>query len=275
MKSVSISYMLCLFFVPWVSQAEETYASWFRQFTDFCRRGLAYRHRYPDWPDNGRKSSLGTGQFFVSAAGRHRLLCCKKTRFSSPFVDINRLYFERVRIFVDDGRRLAALMTGLGSIHEKWRGRIIRYAPLFLWLGVIFFLSSGLGSMERTSFFFRPILQFLFPSASEETLRIFHLYIRKCAHFTEYSILAFLAFRAFSRSYHLIIRKYRYLLPLVTVLTVASIDEFNQSFEPSRTGSFRDVLLDLSGGVAMTFLLWLFTRKQSLLSENVRSSGSD
>src|SRR5476649_2289235 len=98
-----------------------------------------------------------------------------------------------------------------------WRGRIIRYAPFILWIGVIFFLSSGFGSMEHTSLFVRPILEFFFPSASEETLVIYHGYIRKFAHFAEYSMLAFLAFRTFSGSPHRMIREYRYLLPILAV----------------------------------------------------------
>lgn len=41
---------------------------------------------------------------------------------------------------------------------------------------------------------------------------------------------------------------------LVATLLIASLDEFNQSMNPERTGSPADVLLDLSGGVV--FLLF-------------------
>ena len=138
----------------------------------------------------------------------------------------------------------------------KWRATFIRYAPLILWTGVIFFLSTEQGSMKATSGFIGPILRFLFPTAPDETLVIYHGYIRKAAHFTEYAILAMFAWRAlaswsFKRS-----RAFKYFLPLLLVALVAATDEFNQSFEPSRTASFRDALLDFSGGVVMVLLLW-------------------
>lgn len=127
--------------------------------------------------------------------------------------------------------------------------------------------------MDETSRIIRPILRFLFPSASEETILTYHGYVRKFAHFAEYSILALLAFRAFSRSFHRFIREYRYLLPLLTVLIIASIDEFIQSLEASRTGTFRDVLLDFSGGIVTVTVLWLIYRSrpngyQRLLDES-------
>lgn len=139
-----------------------------------------------------------------------------------------------------------------------WRGRFIRYAPLVLWVGVIFLLSSSTGSMSETSRFIRPLLEFLFPSASDETLRVIHGYIRKSAHLTEYALLAFLAYRALAAATHDILRHGRFLIPLVIVLSVASIDEFNQSFNTARTGSGWDVLLDAAGGILMiAFLLML------------------
>lgn len=124
---------------------------------------------------------------------------------------------------------------------------LLAYAPVVIWIGVILFLGSGQGSMNHTSIIIRPILEFLFPTASEQTLLIYHGYIRKCAHFIEYGVLAFLASRAF-RVYGLSPFKIL-LLALVLVLGVASLDEFNQSFEPSRTSSPWDVLLDFSGGL--------------------------
>lgn len=135
------------------------------------------------------------------------------------------------------------------------------YAPVVVWIGVIFYLSSDQGSMSQTSRFIRPLLEFLFPAAPEETLRIYHGYIRKAAHFTEYAVLAFLAVRAFAASARL--HKWRYILPLLLVTCVAAIDEFNQSFEFSRTGSILDVMLDISGSVVMIAVLRLLNWPRS------------
>ncbi|MGI8883028.1 MAG: VanZ family protein [Pyrinomonadaceae bacterium] len=149
-------------------------------------------------------------------------------------------------------------------IESKRRGRFFRYAPLFLWIGVIFFLSSGQGSTTRTSPLIRPLLEFIFPGATEEILIIYQGYIRKFAHFAEYAALAFFASRAFWNSAIVFLRKFWQLAAFVLVFTIAAIDEYNQSFNSLRTGSVYDVLIDLSGGLIMILLLVfykLFCRK--------------
>lgn len=145
-----------------------------------------------------------------------------------------------------------------------WRGRIIRYAPVFLWIGVIFFLSSDSGSMSETSRFVGPILKFFFPNAPEATIQQIHGYVRKTAHFTEYAILALFALRAFGTSSVDLLRRNRYLLPIILVAVVAATDELNQSFEASRTASVWDSLLDISGGAAMMLFLWILKWPRSM-----------
>jgi VanZ family protein len=98
--------------------------------------------------------------------------------------------------------------------------------------------------MNETSLVIGPLLHFLFPNAPETTIAIYHGYIRKFAHFAVYFILGLLAVRSFAtRS-----PSTRVLIAVLTVAAVASLDETNQSFEPTRTGSAWDVLLDCFGG---------------------------
>lgn len=153
------------------------------------------------------------------------------------------------------------------SQNKTWRERLWLYAPLFLWIGVIFFLSSSQGAMSKTSLFIRPLLEWLFPLAPEETLQIYHGYIRKFAHFAEYAMLGFFASRAFRHSGKEFLQRFWYIFAFLVVVLVASIDETNQSFNAARTGSIYDVLLDASGGAAMIVFLWLLqrnTRRQQL-----------
>jgi VanZ family protein len=153
-------------------------------------------------------------------------------------------------------------MAGNNLSKTIWRGRIARYAPLFLWIGVIFFLSSTLGSMSHTSRIIRPLLEWLFPDASAETITLYHAYIRKFAHFTEYAILAFLASRGFRGSSKAFLQKYWYAASIALVVLIASIDEFNQSFNPQRTGAFSDVWLDCFGGIFMILSILAIGRKR-------------
>jgi VanZ family protein len=145
-------------------------------------------------------------------------------------------------------------------MRSEWRVRLWAYAPVFLWIGIIFLLSSPEGSFNQTSRIIGPLLQFFFPDMAEETRQIIHGYVRKAAHFTEYAALAFLAVRACTLSAPVLLQKWRYVLPLVLLAVVASLDELNQSFETSRTSSIWDVLLDISGGAAMLIFLWLMRR---------------
>lgn len=128
---------------------------------------------------------------------------------------------------------------------------------MFVWVVVILGLGSGAGASNETSRFIKPLLEFLFPGASPETLTIYHGYIRKLAHPTVYGILALLAVRAFYSSNIEYLRNWFAFFAMLLVISVASLDEFNQSFLAARTGTIWDVLLD-SAGAAVAILLSVF-----------------
>ena len=147
-------------------------------------------------------------------------------------------------------------MADLKTFDSSWRGRVWRYAPLILWTGVVLFASTGSASMSNTSTFIRPLLEFFFPNSSEETLLTYHGYIRKMAHLTEYGILAFFTARALFGSSRTILRKYVYLFVFTAVAFIAVLDEMNQSLNTSRTGSVRDVFIDLAGAIIAISLIY-------------------
>ena len=146
-------------------------------------------------------------------------------------------------------------MDNLNS-RSLWRGRIARYAPLLLWIGVIFLLSGSLGAASNTSLIIRPLLLWLFPDITEPSIRVVQFWVRKTAHFTAYGMLGFLAIRAFSRSSYAMLRNWRFAFALLLVSLVATADEINQSFLSSRTGAATDVLLDISGGLTVILIIY-------------------
>lgn len=156
-------------------------------------------------------------------------------------------------------------------MRSNWRAKLWAYAPLIFWIGFIFLMSSPAASAEETSRIIGPLLHYLFPEISPQSEAIIHFCVRKTAHFTEYGALAFLGLRACALSSSTFLRKLRFVLPLLLVAVVASLDEFNQSFEPSRTSSVWDVLLDCSGAIAMMVFCALIKRPR--LSEPRASSG--
>ena len=85
--------------------------------------------------------------------------------------------------------------------------------------------------------------------------------VRKCAHFTEYMVLGILATHAFDIEG---LRTFDVLLPTaVFLLLIPSIDETIQLFVPGRSGSPRDVAIDLAGAATGALLTWLFHRART------------
>jgi VanZ family protein len=130
-----------------------------------------------------------------------------------------------------------------------------RYLPLIAWLTFISFASSGSFSAGNTSRIIGPLILWLFPSTSQETLAVVHIITRKAAHFTEYAILGFLAARAFRTSPRPGVSSRWFLISVALVVTYALLDEFHQSFVPTRTGSIFDSFIDIAGGLTALLVI--------------------
>ena len=133
---------------------------------------------------------------------------------------------------------------------------ISRYLPLILWLGFISFASSGSFAASNTSRIIGPLVLWLFPNTSPETLLVIHMITRKVAHLTEYAILGFLAARAFRGSPRPSLRSRWFIVSLVLIMAYALLDEYHQSFVPSRTASIYDSLIDMTGGLTALIIVW-------------------
>lgn len=138
------------------------------------------------------------------------------------------------------------------------RQRIWRYGPLLLWLGFISFASTSEFSAANTSQLIRPLILWLFPNISEARLATVHFLTRKAGHFTEYALLAFLARRAFITSSQEFIQRHWFQLALVLVVLYALLDEYHQSFVPSRTPSIYDSAIDVAGGLTVLLAFKLY-----------------
>jgi VanZ family protein len=137
---------------------------------------------------------------------------------------------------------------------QAWRGRVSRYAPLIIWMLLIFLASTGELSASNTSRILRPLLIWLFPDISEEALARAHFFVRKAAHFTEYGVLALLAARAFVTSSRGVLRRAWFFTAFLVIILYSLSDEFHQSFVASRTGSIYDSFIDMAGGLTALVL---------------------
>ena len=148
-----------------------------------------------------------------------------------------------------DGTAAAAVPATDDRRGAGWRRRAWRYVPLAAWTCFIFFASTGAMSAPNTSRVIEPLLRWLVPDISAARLVAAHAAVRKLAHFGEYALLALLAARAFTGSAKSFLSRRWFAAALALVVAVALLDEFNQSFNPARTGTIKDSLLDTAGGL--------------------------
>jgi VanZ family protein len=134
-----------------------------------------------------------------------------------------------------------------------------------LWLIVIAIESTAYLSAHNTSRILYPLLHFFF-GVDHTHFDSWHFYIRKGGHVFGYGLLSILLFRAWRETLPAPgDPKWTWRWATIAVLgtaLVASLDEWHQSFIPSRTGTPRDVLLDTCAGIAaqILVLLWLKLR---------------
>jgi VanZ family protein len=145
---------------------------------------------------------------------------------------------------------------------SKARSFLKYWLPLLIWMTIIFSASGDPQSFQRSSRIIGPLLRWLFPHMPETTITALVTAVRKCAHLTEYAILAWLFWRARRKPVKADARPWSWREAGVAILFVAAYaltDEFHQRFVPGREASFRDVLIDTAGalwGILMLNLLW-------------------
>jgi VanZ family protein len=134
--------------------------------------------------------------------------------------------------------------------YERMRRFLKNWLPVLIWLGVIFLGSTDLMSAEHTSRFIVPFLRWLKPNISPDTLASIHFIFRKCAHVSEYAVLALLLLRGATFMTNL---KWSMSILCVSVwvacVFVAATDEFHQTFIRSRGASARDIMIDSAGAI--------------------------
>ena len=149
-------------------------------------------------------------------------------------------------------------MSGKGSFFKYW-------LPVVLWMGLIFGGSTDLLSSQSTSRIIRPLLRWLNPDVSDETIRVVETVVRKGGHVAEYSMLAVLLWRARRKPLKNDPRPWSWREAALVIFysgLYATTDEFHQSFVPSRTTSPWDVMIDCFGAAIGLGLCLTFRRKR-------------
>jgi VanZ family protein len=166
--------------------------------------------------------------------------------------------FPRERISVASGPK-----TLVPCAVPKFRAIIKYWLPVLVWMVIIFSASSDSMSFQHSSRILAPIIHWLLPQLTEETISSIVFFLRKCAHLTEYAVLALLLWRALRKPVRHDPRPWRWAdarLALFIVAMYAASDEFHQLFVPHREGRVGDVIIDTCGGIAGLLLLWAIGR---------------
>ncbi len=145
------------------------------------------------------------------------------------------------------------------------------WLPSAIWLTVIAVESTNLGSAEHTGRILYPILHFLF-EMDRARFAVWHALLRKTGHIVGYFTLSVLLFRSWRATFPRLTTRWCLQWATVALLStslVAMLDEWHQSFLPSRTGTFRDAILDSTAGLVAQIALFVILRKQRLRMEKL------
>jgi len=138
------------------------------------------------------------------------------------------------------------------------------WLPSAIWLAVIVTESTNLGSSEHTGQILYPIFHYLF-GMSRDRFAVLHAVLRKTGHFVGYFTLSVLLFRSWRGTFPRL--STRWCLQWATLAfagtaLVSALDEFHQTFLPSRTGTFHDVVLDSTAALVAQFVIFVILRRQ-------------
>jgi len=138
--------------------------------------------------------------------------------------------------------------------------------PAAVWICLIAFESTDFFSSQNTGGVLYTLLTRLFGQINLYDFLVFHHYLRKSGHVVGYGMLSLLLLRGWRATLGpvdtLLLRAA--LLSWLGTAIVAALDEWHQSYIPSRTGTIWDVALDSVAGVAFLVIAYLWLRRSAV-----------
>ena len=151
----------------------------------------------------------------------------------------------------------------MGIFRDSRVRLVLDWVPALLSVVVICLESTATMSAENTSRWLYPLwVHFFGPLTPQHWAEIHHL-IRKTGHFVGYGTVSLAFFYSWRQTlYRMAVRHWSLwrrssLAAVLCTLFIASMDEYHQSFLPSRTSSPIDVGIDLCGAITAQLLLLL------------------
>jgi VanZ family protein len=160
-------------------------------------------------------------------------------------------------------------------LKPSFRALAHRWWPVLIWLGVIRLESTDFASANNTSSVLYTVIAAVVPHVDESLVSRLDEILRKTGHFAGYGILSVLVFLALKNTNHdwlrLLLRRpwgicwrdfWRWdwvLLGMLVTVVIAVADEIHQSFIPSRTGAWQDVVLDSCGAAVLQATIYFLS----------------
>ena len=138
-----------------------------------------------------------------------------------------------------------------------------------VWVGLISIESTDMLSSEHTASLLYKLVTRIFGPVNLYEFLQFHFYLRKTGHVLAYGMLSLLLLRGWRAT----LDPARAWLGRVTLLSwlgtvfVAAMDEWHQSFIPSRTGTMRDVVLDSVAGLVFLLIAYAWLSRSTATEE--------
>ncbi len=139
--------------------------------------------------------------------------------------------------------------------------------PALVWVVLITFESTDFFSSEHTGGALYSILTHFLGQIDLYKFLVFHHYLRKTGHVIGYGMLALLLLRGWRATldYQDLKLAKTTLLSWLGTAFVASMDEWHQSYLPSRTGTWRDAVLDSIAGLIFLVVAYVWLRRARAL----------
>ncbi len=162
-------------------------------------------------------------------------------------------------------------------LKPTFRSLISNWWPVIVWLGVIRAESTDMASAANTSGVLYEVISAVAPHVEPSFVDQLNEVLRKTGHFLGYGILSALVFLALKqtnrdrlrdlvrRPWGIYLRdiwrpEWCFIGILMTIVT-ASYDEIHQTFIPSRTGRWQDVVLDTCGAAVIQLIIYLLSTR--------------
>jgi len=163
------------------------------------------------------------------------------------------------------------------SLRTSFRTFARNWWYVLVWLGVIRLESTDAASANHTSRIVYVVVATVYPKVQPTFIEQLNEVLRKSGHFLGYGILSVLVFLALRNTNRDRLRgwlqrpwgahlrdwwraQWVAIGLLMTVMT-ASFDEIHQTFIPSRTGKWQDVVLDTVGAMVLQVLVYFVSMR--------------